>query len=152
MADQTISWGFTFVVTVETPSHRQGFHLLSNLHAFYVSVTARTINPSADVSLVCETHIVWQVMDSQPGNGLFVFPVLKKFLNLRLVSQDGLVTADTTFHRRDASNRTTACISVAEFALNLVLPGMMSMTERNRLSSWVACNPWCFKARRLGFC
>ena len=151
MADQTISWGFTFVVTVETPSHRQGFHLLSNFHAFDISVTACTINSSADVSLVRKTDIVWQVMDSQPGNRFFVFPVLKKFLNFRLVSQDGLVTADATFDRRNTGNRSTTCISVAEFALNLILPGMMRMAECNRLSGWIACNAGCFKSGRFDF-
>ena len=151
MADQTIPWGFAFVVTVETPPHGQRFHLLGNFHAFHISVTARTINSSADVCLVRKTDIVWQIMDSQPGNRFFVFPILKKFLNFRLVSQDGLVTADATFDRRNPGNRPTTCIRVAEFAFNLILPGMMCMAECNWLSSWVACNAWCFKSRRRDF-
>ena len=64
-----------FLVTIEAPSHGQWFDLLGNFHPTYVAMTVFTVDFRSDVSFVAEPHVVRKIVDADPWDGLFVFPV-----------------------------------------------------------------------------
>lgn len=80
-----------------------------------------------------EPHEIGEIVDAEPRNRLLPFPVSEKLDDLRLVRRDRQVALGTALNRRNASNRTTPRVGVAQLTRNRIGSGMEAMAERDRL-------------------
>ena len=83
--------------------------------------------------LVVEPDVVRQVVDTDPGNGLLVLPVVEHFQDLGRFRQDGLMAAGAPLDRRNPRYRAAPCVGVAELTIDPRLLDMERVTEVNRL-------------------
>lgn len=120
-------------MTIHAAFHVENASLANSLHFFNLSVAGLTSYIGRYVSLVSEIHKIRQIVDLDPGDRLFRFPVADKLLNLRLLSTDVLVAAHAKLHGRYTCDNRFARIDVTIEAVDLEVAGMNLVTEINWL-------------------
>jgi hypothetical protein len=101
MAGEAVDRSVTLFVTANAPAHLKWRTLLNHIHLLDFAVTFLTREPSAalilglDVTLVRETHEVWQVMHFDPLDRLIVIVSLGQFFDGGAICADNFVATHT---------------------------------------------------------
>ena len=120
-------------MTIHAAFHVENASLANSLHFFNLSVAGLASYIGRYVSLVSEIHKIRQIVDLDPGDRLFRFPVADQLLDLRLLSADVLVAAHAKLHGRHTRDNRFARIDVTVEAVDLEVARMSLVTEINWL-------------------
>jgi len=132
MTGHTVDTDLFFPVASQTLAHGQSIRL-GFLHCFDRAVTGLTLDPGSNMGPMFKKHKICHGGDLGPLDGLFLIPVILKFLYFRFVRRSNLMTTHAALHRRNPGHCSAPGVAMAVLAGNLVFSRVNLVAKSNRL-------------------
>ena len=133
MACQTIPGGSVGLVAADAKAHRKRADLANGEHRLDLPVAGATRNSPFDVALVGKIDVRLEVVDLDPGDGLFPLEVPPELLDFGAFGLDGFVAPHAGGDRGDAGLSGLIGSRVAKGAFHPDLGDVYRVGEGDRL-------------------